>query len=100
MSFDVRPASNWTPASLLGLQDEEEETSFLSQQNTVNKMKGCQSELNINLNLICCLHFKPVSTCIFTNSALWAEFHQLGPLGRVGLVVDMSVCLSVCPLFM
>ena len=30
------------------------------------------------------------------------NFHQLGPLGRVGLVVDMSVCvcvcLSVCPL--
>ena len=29
-------------------------------------------------------------------------FHQLGPLGRVGLVVDMSVgvcvCVSVCPL--
>ena len=25
-----------------------------------------------------------------------AYFHQLGPLGRVGLVVDMSVCLSVC----
>ena len=26
-------------------------------------------------------------------------FHQLGPLGRVGLVVDMSVCLCVwCPL--
>ena len=23
-------------------------------------------------------------------------FHQLGPLGRVGLVVAMSVCLSVC----
>jgi hypothetical protein len=33
---------------------------------------------------------------IFTNSALWAEFHQLGPLGRVGLVVDMSVCVFVC----
>ena len=26
-------------------------------------------------------------------------FHQLGPLGRVGLVVDMSVCVCVCPLF-
>ena len=25
-------------------------------------------------------------------------FHQLGPLGQVGLVVAMSVCLSVCPL--
>ena len=25
-------------------------------------------------------------------------FHQLGPLGRVGLVVDMSVCVFVCPL--
>ena len=28
-----------------------------------------------------------------------ASFHQLGPLGRVGLVVTKSVCLSVyCPL--
>ena len=26
------------------------------------------------------------------------DFHQLGPLGRVGLVVDMSVCVFVCPL--
>ena len=25
-------------------------------------------------------------------------FHQLGPLGRVGLVVTLSMCLSVCPL--
>ena len=24
------------------------------------------------------------------------HFHQLGPLGRVGLVVGMSVCVSVC----
>ena len=24
------------------------------------------------------------------------DFHLLGPLGQVGLVVDMSVCLSVC----
>ena len=27
---------------------------------------------------------------------LKADFHQIGPLGRVGLVVDMSMCLSVC----
>ena len=27
------------------------------------------------------------------------DFHQLGPLGRVGIVVDMSVCLCMeCPL--
>ena len=26
---------------------------------------------------------------------IW-DFHQLGPLGRVGLVVDMSVCVCVC----
>ena len=25
-----------------------------------------------------------------------ANNHQLGPLGRVGLVVDMCVCLCVC----
>ena len=25
-----------------------------------------------------------------------SNFHQLGPLGRVGLVVTKSVCLSVC----
>ena len=30
---------------------------------------------------------------IFTNSALW---DQLGRLGRVGLIVAMSVCVSVC----
>ena len=36
----------------------------------------------------------------FTHFVLFlvcCDFHQLGPeLGRVGLVVDMSVCLSVC----
>ena len=25
-----------------------------------------------------------------------ADFHQLGPLGLVGLVVAMSLCVSVC----
>ena len=30
---------------------------------------------------------------------LQGDFHQLGPLGRVGLVVAKSVCvLRVCPL--
>ena len=33
----------------------------------------------------------------FNKSAISKDFfHQLGPLGRVGLVVDMCVCLCVC----
>ena len=31
----------------------------------------------------------------FHQLGLWAEFHQLGPLGQVGLVVAMCVCLFV-----
>ena len=27
-------------------------------------------------------------------------FHRIGPLGQFDLVVTMSVCVSVCPLFM
>ena len=26
----------------------------------------------------------------------WVHFHRIGPLGRFGLLVAMSVCLSVC----
>ena len=37
---------------------------------------------------------------IFSITNIWihifVDFHQLGPLGRVGLVVAMSVCLSTC----
>ena len=37
-----------------------------------------------------------VFSTFLSNKHRQGGFHQLGPLGRVGLVVAMSVCLSVC----
>ena len=41
-------------------------------------------------------HYKQIFKCISIESWPSVNFHQLGPLGRVGLVVAMSVCLCVC----
>ena len=38
----------------------------------------------------------PLSTSAEVNNIHTKDFHQLGPLGRVGQRVDMSVCVFVC----
>ena len=43
------------------------------------------------------LMFGDLSTLLFANLHICdVNFHQLGPLGRVGLVVTESVCVCVC----
>ena len=60
---------------------------------------------NVNFSMaIRGIHLKCAYNSIVskTNPIIWVlfktppRFHQLGPLGQVGLVVDMSVCLFVC----
>ena len=41
------------------------------------------------------LQFKLAAFVVICHTLSFDTFHQLGPLGRVGLVVAMSVCLYV-----
>jgi hypothetical protein len=56
-------------------------------------MKLCHEEQEYMFVLAAQVYVnKPFIQCL----TLCTFFHQLGPLGQVGLVVVMSVCLSVC----
>ena len=49
--------------------------------------KRCLENISLVAKVLSCYYQK-----------LFGIFHQLGPLGRVGQRVDMSVCVFLCPL--
>ena len=78
-----------------------EKLKITSKKSTLFDIRSRQSQT--------CVKYRDIIICIKRNTDVntndlkilhkkcpnKVDFHQLGPLGRVGLVVDMSVCLSV-----